>query len=63
LVAWPSFCARGCKIREKVKSLFFCNLRGEMSQMYVKSGVKSLVAKSIDLGWFGLSQVGWISFF
>jgi len=30
--------------------------------MYAKCGVKRLVAKGIDLGWFWLSQVWWIGF-
>jgi len=31
--------------------------------MHQKRGVKSLVAKGIDLGWVWLSQVRWIGFF
>jgi len=38
------------KIGEKVKSLFLSNIGGVVSQMYAKLGVKSLVAKGIDLG-------------
>jgi len=38
------------KIGEKVKSWFWSNLCGELSQMLPKGGVKSLVAKAIDLG-------------
>jgi len=41
----------GSKIGEKVNSWFFSNLGGEVSQMYAKAGVKSLVAKGIELGW------------
>ena len=41
----------GSKIGEKVKSWFLSNLGGELSQMYAKCGVESLVAKGIDLGW------------
>ena len=44
------FCL-GRKIGEKVKLWFLCNLGGELSQMNKKWGVKSLVAKGIDLGW------------
>jgi len=38
------------KIGEKVKSRFLSNLGVELSQMHPKWGVKSLVAKGIDLG-------------
>jgi len=31
--------------------MVLCNLGGELSQMHQKCGVKSLVAKGIDLGW------------
>jgi len=31
--------------------------------MHEKCGVKSLVAKGIDLGWIWLSQLQWIGFF
>jgi len=34
-----------------VKSWFFSNLGGELSQMYAKLGVKTLVAKEVGLGW------------
>jgi len=34
-----------------VKSWFLSNLGGELTQMHPKSGVKSLVAKGIDIGW------------
>jgi len=34
-----------------VKLWFLCNLGGELSQMGQKYGVKSFVAKGIDLGW------------
>jgi len=30
---------------------FLCNLGGELSQMHKKLGVKTLVAKGINLGW------------
>ena len=50
-VGWIGFLWLGSKIDEKVKSWFFSNLCGELSQIYAKSGVKSLVAKRIDLGW------------
>jgi len=41
----------GSKIGQKLKSWFLSNLGGELSQMYAKSGVKSLVAKRNYLGW------------
>jgi len=41
----------GSKIRERVKLWFLINLGREVSQLYAKLGVKSLVAKGIDLGW------------
>jgi len=41
----------GSKIGSKVKSWFRSNIGGELSQMLPKGGVKSLVAKAIDLGW------------
>jgi len=34
-----------------MKLWFLCNLGGELSQMHKKGGVKTLVAKGIDLGW------------
>jgi len=34
-----------------VKLWFLCNLGEQLSQMHKKLGVKSLVAKGIDLGW------------
>ena len=46
-----------------MKLWFLCNLGGELSQMHKKLGVKSLVAKGIDLGLVWLSQVRWIGFF
>jgi len=52
----------GSEIGEKVKSWFWRNLGGKLSQMNPKLGVKSLVAKGIDLGWVWLRQVGWIGF-
>jgi len=45
------FLSLGSKIGEKVKSWFLTNLGGELSQIYAKCGVKSLVAEGIDLGW------------
>jgi len=50
-VWWLGFLCLGSKIGEKVKSSFLNNLGGELSQMHLKLGVKSLVAKGIDLGW------------
>jgi len=50
-VGWIGFLCFGSKIGEKVKSCFLSNLGGEVSQMYAKCGVKSLVVKVIDLGW------------
>jgi len=51
LVRWIGFFCLGSKIGEKVTLWFLCNLSGELSQMHKKWGVKSLVAKGIDLGW------------
>jgi len=50
-VGWIAFLCLGSKIGEKVKSWVLSNLGGELSQMNAKWGVKSLVAKEIDLGW------------
>jgi len=52
------------KIGEKVKSWFWRNLSGELSQIHPKWGVKSLVAKGIDLVWVLAypSLVAWPSF-
>jgi len=50
-VGWIDFFCLGSKIGEKVKSWFLSNLVGELSQMYAKWGVKSLIAKGIDIGW------------
>jgi len=50
-VRWIGFFCLGSKIGDKVKSWFFCHLGWEFSQMQPKRGVKSLVAKGIDLGW------------
>jgi len=50
-VGWIGFLCLGSKIGEKVKSRFFSNLGGELSQMYAKGGLKSFVAKGIVLGW------------
>jgi len=61
-VGWIGLLCLGRKIGEKMKSWFLSNLGGELSQMHPKWGVKSLVAKGIDLGWFWLSQVGWWAF-
>jgi len=61
-VGWIGFLCLCSKIGEKVKPWFFSNLGGEFSQMHPKWCVKSLVVKGIDLGWFWLSQVGWIGF-
>jgi len=49
-VGWIGFLCLGSKIGEKVKSWCLSNFGGELSQMYAKCGVKSLVAKGIDLG-------------
>ena len=45
-----------------MKLWFLCNLGGEFSQMHTKCGVKSLVAKGIDLGWVLAypSSVDWL---
>jgi len=58
-VGWIGFLCFGSKIGEKVKSWFFNNLGGELSQMYAKLGVKSLVAKGIYLGWV-LAYPSWV---
>ena len=50
-VGWNGFLCLGRKVGEEVKSWFLSNLGGELSQMYPKWGVKSLVAKGVDLGW------------
>jgi len=50
-VRWLGFFCLGSKIGELVKLWFLCNLGGELSQMHQKWGVKSLVAKGIDIGW------------
>jgi len=50
-VACIGFLCFGSKIGEKVKSWFLSNLGGELSQLHPKCGVKSLVAKGIDLCW------------
>ena len=50
-VRWIGFFCLGSKIGEYVKLWFLCKLGVELSQMHKKSGVKSLVAKGIDLGW------------
>jgi len=50
-VGWLGFLCLGSKICEKVKSWFSSNLGGVLLQMHPKSGVKSLVAKGIDLCW------------
>jgi len=49
-VLWIGFFCLGSKIGEKVKLWFLYNLGGELSQRHKKWGVKSLVAKGIDLG-------------
>jgi len=49
-VRWIRFLCLGSKIGEKVMSWFLSNLGGELSQMYAKWGVKSLVVKEIDIG-------------
>jgi len=59
-VRWINFLCIGSKIGEKVKSLFLRNLGRELSQMYAKWGVKSLLAKGIDLVWVLVSHVGCI---
>jgi len=50
-VRWVGFFCLGRKIGEYVELWFLCNLGGELSQLHKKGGVKSLVAKGIDLGW------------
>jgi len=50
-VRWIGFFCLGSKIGEQVKLWFLCNLGKELSQMHKKWGVKSFVAKVIDLGW------------
>jgi len=50
-VQWIGFIFLGSKIGEEVKLWFLCNLVWELSLMPKKRGVKSLVAKGIDLGW------------
>ena len=50
-VRWNGFFCFGCKIGESVKLWFLCNLGEELSHMHKKWGVKSLVAKGIDLDW------------
>jgi len=50
-VGWIGFLCLGCKIGEKVNSWFLSNLGWELSQINPNLGVKSLVAKGIDLGW------------
>ena len=49
-VRWIGLLCLGSKISEKVKSWLLSNFGGELSQMYAKWGVKSLVSKGIDLG-------------
>jgi len=58
-VGWIGFLCISSKIGEKVKSWFLSNLGGELSQMYAKWGVKSFVAKGIDLGWV-LAWPSWV---
>ena len=45
-----------------MKLWFLCNLGGELLQMHKKLGVKSLVAKGIDLCWVLAlpSSVDWL---
>ena len=50
-VRWIGLFCLGSNIGEKVKSWFLRNLGRELSQMYAKYGVKSLVPKGINLGW------------
>ena len=50
-VGWIGFLCLAFKIGEKRKSSFLSNLGGEFSQLHSKWGVKSLVAKEIDIGW------------
>jgi len=50
-VRGTGFFCLGSKIGEKVNLWFLCNLGGELLQMHKKRGVKSLVAKGIDLDW------------
>ena len=63
-VRWIRFVCLGSKIGEQVKLWFLCNLCGELSQMHKKWGVKSLVAKGIDLCWVLAypSSVDWLFF-
>ena len=62
-VGWIGLLCLGSKNGEKVNSWFLSNLGGELSQMHPKWGVKSLVAKGIDLGWvFGLAKLGGLTF-
>ena len=51
-VGWIGLLWLASKITEKVKSWFLSNLVGELSEMYAKGGVKSLVAKR-NLSWLG----------
>jgi len=50
-IRWIGFLWLGSKIGEKVKSWFLSNIGGQVSQMYAKLDLKSLVVKEIDLGW------------
>ena len=50
-VGWIGFLCLGSKIGKIVKSWFLINLGGELSQIHAKWGVKSLVAKGINLAW------------
>ena len=63
-VGWIGFSCLGSKIGEKVKSWFLNNHGGEFPKMHPKWGVKSLVAKRIDVGWVLAypSLVAWPSF-